>query len=89
MRPTAHGQSQLDKLDKTQAESYLQQELHKLEESVLSSADFRLEPMEVMLVFLENVLITESNVFHKRLAELRLTHRAQIRKEDSDRGEEN
>ena len=59
MRPTAHGQSQLDKLDKTQAESYLQQELHKLEEIVLISADFRLEPMEVMLVFLENVLITE------------------------------
>ena len=27
--------------------------------------------------------------FHKRLAELRLTDRAQIRKEDSDRGEEN
>ena len=63
MRPTAHGQSQLDKLDKTQAETYLEQELHKLEEIFLSSADFRLEPMEVMLVFLENVFITESYFF--------------------------
>ena len=61
VRPTAHGQSQLDKLDETQAKTYLQQELHKLEEIVLISADLRLEPIEVMLVFLENVLITESN----------------------------
>ena len=67
VRPTAHGQSQLDKLDKTQAETYLQQELHKLEEIVLISADFRLEPMEVMLVFLENVLITEPYFFIKDL----------------------
>ena len=65
VRPTAHGQSQLDKLDKTQAESYLEQELHKLEQIVLISADFRLEPMEIMLVFLVNVLITESHLFHK------------------------
>ena len=89
VRPTAHGQSQLDKLDKTQAESYLEQELHKLEEIVLISTDLSLEPMEVMLVFLENVLITESYFFHKIFAELRLTDRAQIRKEDSNRGEEN
>ena len=65
VRPTAHGQSQLDKLDKTQAQSYLEQELHKLEQIVLISADFRLEPMEIMLVFLVNVLITESHLFHK------------------------
>ena len=65
VRPTAHGQSQLDKLDKTQAEGYLEQELHKLEQIVLISADFRLEPMEIMLVFLVNVLITESHLFHK------------------------
>ena len=51
VRPTAHGQSQLDKLDKTQAQTYLEQELHKLEEFVLSSTDIRLEPMEVMLGF--------------------------------------
>ena len=67
MRPTAHGQSQLDKLDKTQAESYLQQELHKLEEIVLISTDLSLEPMEVILVFFKNVLITEPYFFIKDL----------------------